>query len=235
MKKPILPNNFETESNTPENDAKNARFVAEMSSENAPTAPQNAPSDAPVGASGARPATEGSSVSPLPEGEGLGVRGAKRGPKTPRGKRAISRNAVKHAILSPHPVAIAGVETIDDWEKFEAEIIESWVPEGRYERELARDIAFCLWRLRRCRVNESAVLAQQVEEEMRELLEPQYEDDEDGCDQPQQRSAVRTASDGLPPRIRPRSAGRGESLERRAAGRADLDRRHPVRGEAVLP
>src|SRR6202165_5611852 len=141
-------------------------------------APSNASSDAPavVGASHETP-------SPKPALEQS--EGSKRGPKTPRGKRAISRNAIKHAILSEHPVVIVGFETIEEWEEFEAEIVESWAPVGRYERELATDVAFGLWRLRRCRIHESASLSQQVEQEMKDLFEeanPDYDDDDDDED-----------------------------------------------------
>ncbi len=106
----------------------------------------------------------------------------KRGPNTERGKRAVSRNAVKHGILSPHPVVIAGLETIEAWEEFEGEIVEYWQPVGRYERELVADIAFGLWRFRRCRIHESAQISRQVEEVEGELQQADAYDDEDDED-----------------------------------------------------
>jgi hypothetical protein len=116
-----------------------------------------------------------------PVGADPGVRPARRrsGPKTAEGKRAVSRNAIKHAIFSPHPVVIAGLETIDDWEDFQAHVAESWDPQGEYERQLAYDIAFGLWRLRRCRVHEAAQLTRQVYEAEENLITEANEDDED--------------------------------------------------------
>lgn len=123
------------------------------------------------------------------------MQGETGGPKTPEGKEAVSKNAIKHGIFSPNPVVIAGLETIEDWEEFEAEVIESWAPEGRYERELATDIAFGLWRLRRCRIHESAQISQQVEEveaglQQADADEEEYEEDEeddtlDGVESPE--------------------------------------------------
>ena len=186
MEKPILPNNFETESKPSQNDGENALSETETSPESGPKTPKSAAFlaslDSPprvgegrgegsVGAeslssSGAK--EEGSRVREEPK--------KKRGPKTARGKRAISRNA----ILSSHPVVIAGLETIEDWQDFESEIAESWQPEGAYERELARDIAFGLWRLRRCRIHESAVLGRQVDEAVA-VLQQSGDDDGNGA------------------------------------------------------
>ena len=93
------------------------------------------------------------------------------GPKTKRGKAASSRNAIKHGIMSPHPVIIEGLETVADWKQFESEIVESWATEGRYEQELAERIAFLLWRLRRSRHHETAVLNHQVWREEEHLAQ----------------------------------------------------------------
>jgi hypothetical protein len=110
----------------------------------------------------------------LSEGEGSRVREesnpkSKRGPKTKRGKRAVSRNAIKHGIMSPHPVIIEGLETVEGWEEFESKIVASWDPQDRYEREHAEFIAFQLWRRRRCRIHETAVLNHQVQRTAEDL------------------------------------------------------------------
>jgi hypothetical protein len=91
------------------------------------------------------------------------------GPTTKAGKAKTSRNATRHGIFSPHPVIIEGLETIEAWEQFEREIVESWDIEGRYEQELAERIAFIQWRLRRCRHHETAVLNHQVQSEEENL------------------------------------------------------------------
>ena len=166
MKRSILPNNFQTESQPGANDARSAHSAPEITPKTVPFKPETNP----VGASRETPGSavaavgaHGDAPSPAPKPK------KKPGPKTPHGKRAVSRNAIKHAILSPHPVVIVGLETIEEWEQFESEIVESWHPEGRYERELTGDIAFGLSRLRRCRIHESAKLSQQVGEVEREL------------------------------------------------------------------
>lgn len=130
-----------------------------------------------VGASGARPARQ---PSPRPQGEGLGVREAKkkrgpklvlsppkapprkkRGPKTPAGKARVSKNATSHGIWSFHPVVIEGFETKEKWESFLREMFESLAPEGAFEKELAERIAVALWRLRRVTHYETAVVNRQ--------------------------------------------------------------------------
>ena len=180
-KDPILPNEFNSESGPPENDAKSAHH-----------SPQNAPSDAP-GASV-------QSVASSP-GEGLGAdkltadgltadklkapkpalerSEGKRGPKTPEGKARSSRNAVKHGIRSPHPFIIEGVESPEEWEELKLGIIESWQPVGMQELELAINIAWDHWNLRRCRFQQNAQLTKQAEEVEWEL---QHEDDDEDDD-----------------------------------------------------
>jgi len=135
----ILQNNFQTESESLDETHKGAQSAV------------GAHGDAPSGVRVVEPAPADALTK------------KKRGPKTNAGKKAVSRNALKHAIFSPHPVIIEGLETIEDWEKFESEIVESWATEGRYEQELAERIAFLLWRLRRCRHHETAVLNHQVQ------------------------------------------------------------------------
>jgi hypothetical protein len=90
------------------------------------------------------------------------MRGANGGPRTAKGKAVSSRNALKHGIMSPHPVIIEGMETMAGWQRFLDGIVESLAPEGDLEHELAERIAFLLWRLRRVRHHETAVLNHQV-------------------------------------------------------------------------
>ena len=90
------------------------------------------------------------------------MRGSGGGPKTDKGKAISSRNALKHGITSPHPVIIEGIETEAAWQRFRDGIVASLAPEGDLEHELAERIAFLLWRLRRVRHHETAVLNHQV-------------------------------------------------------------------------
>jgi len=103
---------------------------------------------------------------------------AKRGPKTARGKKAVSRNAVKHGLRSPHPFIIEELESAKEWEEFKLGIIESWQPVGMQELELAINIAFGHWKLRRCRVCENALLGKQVEETESELQQEDADEDD---------------------------------------------------------
>ena len=84
-----------------------------------------------------------------------------RGPKTRAGKAAISRNAAKHGITSQYPV-VPGVERHEDWIAHRDGIIESLAPEGYLEQDLAGQIAFLRWRLRRITRHETAVITQSV-------------------------------------------------------------------------
>jgi hypothetical protein len=66
------------------------------------------------------------------------------GPKTPRGKAAVSRNAEKHGILSTTPVL--DIEDPAEWEDHLRGMIESLQPEGHHETVLVHNIATYQWR-----------------------------------------------------------------------------------------
>src|SRR6266511_2591219 len=72
---------------------------------------------------------------------------ARRGPNTPRGKAASSRNATTHGLTSDAPV-IPG-ESREEWRRFLAGIIADWEPVGQFETEHAATIALLMWRRRR--------------------------------------------------------------------------------------
>jgi hypothetical protein len=114
-------------------------------------------------------------------------RGQGGGPKTPEGKARSSRNAIKHGIRAPHPFIIEGLESPQEWEALKAAVIESWQPVGGYELELATNVAWGHWRLRRCRRYENAVLGRQVEETEAELQHADAYEDElpDGAPLPE--------------------------------------------------
>ncbi len=108
------------------------------------------------------------------------ARGQGGGPKTAEGKARSSRNAVKHGVRSPHPFIIEGVESPEEWEEFKLGIIESWQPAGMQELELAINVAYGHWRLRRCRLVENSQISKQVAETEYELQQADAYDDEDG-------------------------------------------------------
>jgi hypothetical protein len=85
------------------------------------------------------------------------------GPRTPEGKAASGRNAVKHG-LTARNVLLAGEDPAEYRHLHEA-AIASLKPEGELERELVARIVSVLWRLRRAPVFEAALLALLKEEE----------------------------------------------------------------------
>ena len=89
------------------------------------------------------------------------MRGQGGGPKTPQGKAASSRNAIKHGLTSDAPV-IPG-ESLAEWQRFLAGIVASYEPVGRLETEHATTIASFMWRRRRIPRFEVAVVAPNME------------------------------------------------------------------------
>ena len=66
------------------------------------------------------------------------------GPKGPRGKAVVSRNAEKHGVLSTTPVL--DIEDRAEWEAHLRGMIESLQPEGHHETVLVHNIATYQWR-----------------------------------------------------------------------------------------
>ncbi len=97
----------------------------------------------------------------------------RRGPKTPDGKLAVSKNASKHGILSPRPVVTA-FESEAAWKTHREAIIESLAPVGGVEQALAERVALASWRLNRVVVYET----QRVEQEQEHVLEEVRKDRE---------------------------------------------------------
>ena len=69
------------------------------------------------------------------------------GPKTPKGKRNSSRNAVKHGILSLE--VVSGDEDYGSFSRLVNQLSDEYAPVGVRECILVQRIAVCLWRLRR--------------------------------------------------------------------------------------
>ncbi len=79
------------------------------------------------------------------------------GPRTPEGKAAASRNAVKHG-LSAEQVVIHG-EDPEEFDLYRAGMLEELAPVGAVETMLAERAVSLSWRLRRAERLQSAVFA----------------------------------------------------------------------------
>lgn len=79
------------------------------------------------------------------------------GPRTPVGKALASRNATSHAIFARTPV-ILGLESAREWNDHRNAIIAALHPADAVEQSLADRYADAIWRLRRLRRHEVAVI-----------------------------------------------------------------------------
>jgi hypothetical protein len=80
------------------------------------------------------------------------------GPKTEKGKRNSSRNAMTHGLLSKELV-IADKESREEFEQLLEELIEDFQPQGRAELSLIETVAISDWRYRRSLCAETAEIA----------------------------------------------------------------------------
>jgi hypothetical protein len=83
------------------------------------------------------------------------------GPKTPDGKRASRRNAIRHGLTAE--TVIHELEDTEDYRDFEAAIISDYDAQTAVERELVLRLASLLWRLRRIISIETDLLQIQAE------------------------------------------------------------------------
>src|SRR2546425_13047035 len=70
------------------------------------------------------------------------------GPKTARGKRTVSRNAIKHGLLAREVVITAGdgEENLEEFHSLLEGLWEYYEPVGVVEESLVQTIAACWWR-----------------------------------------------------------------------------------------
>ena len=70
------------------------------------------------------------------------------GPKTARGKRTVSRNAIKHGFLAREVVITAGdgAENLKEFHTLVEGLGKCYEPVGVIEETLVQTIATCLWR-----------------------------------------------------------------------------------------
>jgi hypothetical protein len=79
------------------------------------------------------------------------------GPRTPKGKAIVARNAVTHGLTGAAPV-IAGIEREEDWQDFRDGVISYLAPQGCLEQALAERVALSFWRLQRVARYETGVI-----------------------------------------------------------------------------
>ena len=84
------------------------------------------------------------------------------GPVSAAGRATSAQNSTTHGVMAKTPVIERLGESATEWEAFEIGVIESLAPVGELETELARRVALCLWRLRRCARAETAALTEQT-------------------------------------------------------------------------
>lgn len=71
------------------------------------------------------------------------------GPKTSRGKRLVSRNALRHGILVDAVVDMVHEERMEDFRELFTDLILEYEPQGRLEELLVERIATAFWKLKR--------------------------------------------------------------------------------------
>jgi hypothetical protein len=79
------------------------------------------------------------------------------GPKTQDGKRAVSRNAVKHGLTAITAI-VENYENPDAFRKLLEGVREYYEPAGAMEDELVEEIAHCIWKKRRARTAEASAI-----------------------------------------------------------------------------
>ena len=87
------------------------------------------------------------------------------GPKTPEGKKKVSRNAVKHGLLSKEVVIKKGdgKENEREYRQLLRRVCEDWQPVGVLEESQVAIIVECLWTLRRVQRCETAALRSRLD------------------------------------------------------------------------
>jgi hypothetical protein len=82
------------------------------------------------------------------------------GPRTKRGKKVSSKNAMRHGILANTP--LVGFETQEDWEEHLEGMRAAWKPMGHYEEVLVLRAATNLWKRARVEVWARGIITQQL-------------------------------------------------------------------------
>jgi hypothetical protein len=89
--------------------------------------------------------------------------GAKsRGPKTARGKKKSSANAMRHGLRSNSLFVLAN-ERPEVWQALLDDVVARYRPEGPVQQELCLEIAWAIWRMRRSRTVETGLLDSEMD------------------------------------------------------------------------
>jgi len=93
------------------------------------------------------------------------------GPQTPEGRAAVSLNRLRHGLRAA-AIVIPGVEDEDDWQRFQAGVVDSFAPRGAVELELACRVAELMWRIRRVsRAERDFIVAARVRDDTVQMIE----------------------------------------------------------------
>ena len=95
------------------------------------------------------------------------------GPKTIDGKKASSKNAIRHGLLSENIVLLD--EDREEFDRFRDDLASQLAPEGQLEALLAERVIVCAWRLRRVYRFESDVFAYHEADEKADLAREEAE------------------------------------------------------------
>ncbi|MCC6360772.1 MAG: hypothetical protein IT450_18700 [Phycisphaerales bacterium] len=87
------------------------------------------------------------------------------GPKTPEGKAASSRNAMKHGLTAA--AMVLPNENITEFEEFRAEMLDALQPSDRLEAHFAERVIAAAWRLNRVTKAESEIIRSGLEGQWR--------------------------------------------------------------------
>ena len=87
------------------------------------------------------------------------------GPRTARGKRNVSRNAIKHGFLAREVVITAGdgEESLKEFHDLAEKLCEHYEPVGVVEESLVQTIATCWWRKARVIRAENGEIRQRLD------------------------------------------------------------------------
>jgi hypothetical protein len=89
--------------------------------------------------------------------------GAKsKGPKTARGKKKSSANALRHGLTSKSLFVLAN-EKPEIWQGLLDDVVARYRPEGTVQHELCLEIAWAVWRMRRSRTVETGLLDSEMD------------------------------------------------------------------------
>jgi hypothetical protein len=100
------------------------------------------------------------------------------GPKSAKGKRIVSKNALVHGLRSQR-WPVLPFEDQEEYRAFAKSVEEDYQPAGIVQREIVSHIALNLWKLRRVPEIEQALLEEQLDRNVRRLQDMKDEGEVD--------------------------------------------------------